>query len=97
MTPALPGSLKGIRDAMRGWLLAVGAAPRAVVDLLFAVGEACANVVEHAYGREGGMVEVYFELQLSDVVATVRDTGRWRPPRGGNRGRGMVFMRKCAK
>ena len=42
------------------------------------------------------MVEVYLELQLPDVVATVRDTGRWRPPRGGNRGRGTVFMRKCA-
>ena len=96
MTPALPGALKGIRDAMRGWLLAVGAPPRVVVDLLVAVGEACANVVEHAYGRAGGMVEVYLELQLSDVVATVRDTGRWRPPRGGNRGRGTVFMRKCA-
>ncbi|MGC1733940.1 MAG: SpoIIE family protein phosphatase [Pseudonocardiaceae bacterium] len=94
--PALPGSLKTIRDAMRGWLLAVGAGPRVVVDLLLAVGEACTNVVEHAYRREGGMVEVYLELQLPDVVATVRDTGRWRPPRGGNRGRGTVFMRKCA-
>jgi anti-sigma regulatory factor (Ser/Thr protein kinase) len=94
--PALPGSLKTIRDAMRGWLLAVGADPRVVVGLLVAVGEACANVVEHAYGREGGMVEVYLELQLPDVVATVRDTGRWRPPRGGNRGRGTVFMHKCA-
>jgi serine phosphatase RsbU (regulator of sigma subunit)/anti-sigma regulatory factor (Ser/Thr protein kinase) len=94
--PALPGSLKTIRDAMRGWLLAVGADPRVVVGLLVAVGEACANVVEHAYGREGGMVEVYLEVQLPDVVATVRDTGRWRPPRGGNRGRGTVFMHKCA-
>ncbi len=94
--PALPESLKTIRDAMRGWLLAVGAGPQAVVDLLFAVGEACTNVVEHAYRREGGMVDVHLELQLPDVVATVRDTGRWRLPRGGNRGRGTVFMRKCA-
>ncbi|HET9257192.1 MAG TPA: SpoIIE family protein phosphatase, partial [Pseudonocardiaceae bacterium] len=94
--PARPGSLKPIRDAMRDWLGACGAEPQVVLDLLIAVGEACANVVEHAYGPDGGLIEVSLELQLPDVVATVRDTGRWRPPRGSNRGRGTAFMRKCA-
>jgi anti-sigma regulatory factor (Ser/Thr protein kinase)/putative methionine-R-sulfoxide reductase with GAF domain len=96
VVPALPSSLRDIRVAVRRWLSAVGAAPRAVADLLVAVGEACTNAVEHAYGPGGGTVTVHLELQLPDVLATVRDTGRWRPPRGEGRGRGTQFMRNCS-
>ncbi len=97
VVPALPWALRDIRVAVRRWLLAVGAAQRAVADLLVAVGEACTNAVEHAYGPDGGTVTVHMELQLPDVLATVRDTGRWRPPRGeGRGGRGMLFMRNCS-
>jgi len=28
-----------------------------------------------------------------DAVVSVRDSGRWREPRGANRGRGMVLMK----
>jgi anti-anti-sigma factor len=99
--PAEPYSLKNIRDAMRRWLSSVGAGPRVVADLLIAVGEACTNAVEHAYGADGGIVTVHLELQLPDVVATIADTGRWRlpsgeNPRGENRGLGMLYMRACA-
>jgi anti-sigma regulatory factor (Ser/Thr protein kinase) len=94
--PALPWSLRDIRVAVRRWLAAVGAAPRAVADLLIAVGEACTNAVEHAYGPAGGTVTVHMELQLPDVLVTVGDTGRWRPPRGAGRGRGTLFMRNCS-
>lgn len=96
VVPALPWSLRDIRFAVRRWLSAVGAAPRAVADLLVAVGEASTNAVEHAYGPGGGTVSVHLELHMPDVVATVRDTGRWRPPRGENRGRGTMFMQKCS-
>ena len=81
---------------MRRWLSAVGAAPRTVADLLIAVGEAATNAVEHAYGPGGGTVAVHMELQLPDVLATVRDKGRWRPPRAEGRGRGILFMRNCS-
>ena len=94
--PAQPWSLKTIRDAMRRWLSAVGAGPRVIADLLIAVGEACTNAVEHAYGPQRGMVSVYLELQPPDVVATVEDTGRWRRPRDEHRGRGTLLMRSCA-
>ncbi|MBV8993159.1 MAG: SpoIIE family protein phosphatase [Pseudonocardiales bacterium] len=94
--PAQSWSLKKIRDAMRPWLSAVGADPRVVVGLMIAVGEACTNVVEHAYGPEGGIMTVCLELQLPDVVATVRDMGRWRLPGEGGRGRGGLLMRHCA-
>jgi anti-sigma regulatory factor (Ser/Thr protein kinase) len=72
--PALPLSLRDIRVAMRRWLSEVGAAPRAVADLLVAVGEACTNAVEHAYGHGGGTVTVHLELQMPDVLATIRET-----------------------
>ncbi|MDQ3762848.1 MAG: SpoIIE family protein phosphatase [Actinomycetota bacterium] len=96
VVPALPWSLRDIRAAVRRWLSAVGAAPRAAADLLVAIGEACTNAIEHAYGPGGGTVTVHMELQLPDVLATVRDTGRWRPPRSENRGRGTLFMRNCS-
>ncbi|TVT54777.1 SpoIIE family protein phosphatase [Amycolatopsis rhizosphaerae] len=94
--PAVPESLKEIRATMRRWLSAVAADPEAAGDLLLAVGEACTNVVEHAYGPAGGMVTVLLERRQGDAVVTVRDTGRWRRPRGINRGRGLLLMRKCA-
>jgi serine phosphatase RsbU (regulator of sigma subunit)/anti-sigma regulatory factor (Ser/Thr protein kinase) len=91
--PALPWSLRDIRLAVRRWLSAVGASPRAVADLLVAIGEASSNAVEHAYGPGGGSVTLHLELQLPDVLATVRDTGRWRPPHREDGGRGTLFMR----
>ncbi len=98
VVPALPWSLRDIRVAVRGWLSAVGATPRTVADLLVAVGEACTNAVEHAYGPGGGTVTVHLELQPPDVLATIRDTGHWRPPsdESQRRGRGTQFMRNCS-
>jgi len=95
VVPALPWSLRDIRGAVRRWLSAVGAAPRTVADLLIVVGEACTNAIEHGYGPGVGTVTVHLELQLPDVLATVSDTGRWRPPSGEGRGRGTLFMRNC--
>ena len=94
--PALPWSLRDIRLAVRRWLSAVGASPRAIADLLVAIGEACSNAVEHAYGPGSGNVMVHMELQLPDVLATIRDNGHWRPPRQEDGGRGTLFMRDCS-
>jgi anti-sigma regulatory factor (Ser/Thr protein kinase)/putative methionine-R-sulfoxide reductase with GAF domain len=93
---AQPWSLKNIRDAMRRWLSSVGAGPHVVADLLIAVGEACTNAVEHAYGADGGIMTVYLERQWPDVVATIGDTGRWRSPGGENGGLRTLLMRDCA-
>jgi anti-sigma regulatory factor (Ser/Thr protein kinase) len=86
-------SLRDTRASVKRWLSHVGAGPDDVMDLLLAVGEATSNVVEHAYGPMGGLVHVRFELRRPEVVVTVRDTGRWRSPRGANRGRGTHIMR----
>jgi anti-sigma regulatory factor (Ser/Thr protein kinase) len=45
-------------------------------DLQLAVEEACANVIEHAYGGKGGDFQVRFEASEHDVTITVHDHGR---------------------
>jgi anti-anti-sigma factor len=94
--PAQPWALKNIRHTMRRWLSAAGARPLIIDDLLIAVGEACTNVVDHAYGTAVGTVTLHLELQWPDVVATIADTGQWGQPSAGNRGRGTLFMRNCS-
>lgn len=95
--PAAPTSLGRIRFAIRGWLGSNDIGDDDSVNILLAVGEATANAVEHAYGPAGGTVTVGMERSGDTVVATVRDTGRWRLPRGTNRGRGVGIMEKCTE
>lgn len=90
--PAEPRSLRSVRQSLRAYLASVGATPEEISDLVLAVGEACANVVEHAYGPGGGLLEVILEVHGRRVSATVRDTGAWREARGVNRGRGTTLM-----
>jgi serine phosphatase RsbU (regulator of sigma subunit)/anti-sigma regulatory factor (Ser/Thr protein kinase) len=94
--PAVPSSLQPVRAAIRRWLTGVPATREATADLVAAVGEACANVVEHAYGPKGGDLSVRLTSEPPDVVAVVSDTGRWRPPRGRDRGRGITLMQALA-
>ncbi|AEA24586.1 protein serine/threonine phosphatase with GAF(s) sensor(s) [Pseudonocardia dioxanivorans CB1190] len=90
--PAEPRSLRVIRHAVRTYVEALGATPAETADLVLAVGEACANAVEHAYGPGGGTVEVQLERDGPRLTVTVTDTGSWRDPRGTNRGRGTTLM-----
>jgi GAF domain-containing protein/anti-sigma regulatory factor (Ser/Thr protein kinase) len=90
--PAEKEVLADVRLTMRRWLHAQGADDDEAYDIIVACQEACANAVEHAYGPG----ERSFDLQASfadgRVRVTVRDHGRWRPPRGANRGRGLPLM-----
>jgi anti-sigma regulatory factor (Ser/Thr protein kinase) len=100
--PAVPASLHGIRVAVRRWLAAVHADDEDIADLVTAIGEACSNAVEHAYGARRGTLTVGLELErlegggLDGVVARVSDTGQWREPRGHNRGRGLQLMEQAS-
>jgi anti-sigma regulatory factor (Ser/Thr protein kinase) len=89
---AVPEALRQVRNAARQWMSDADVAPAAADEMLIALGEACANVVEHAYGPAGGELSVRMLREPSAVVAVVRDRGRWRSPRGHNRGRGTVLM-----
>ena len=69
--------------------------PDARVQLLLAVGEACANAIEHAYlGSEPGEVSVEIEEDAErSLVVVVRDFGRLRQPwKSTDRGRGTAIM-----
>src|SRR5204862_51936 len=86
--PPLIVGLEGEASYLEG-----GLAPplRAVAHPDFS--EACANVIQHAYGGGEGHIEVDLAMVDGDVEVTVRDTGRWRSisPHGG--GRGLDLMR----
>jgi anti-sigma regulatory factor (Ser/Thr protein kinase)/putative methionine-R-sulfoxide reductase with GAF domain len=94
--PAVATSLILVRTALRRWLSAMGVADRDEFNVMLAVGEAAANVVSHAYGPSGGVVDIDLSCTAGDIVATIRDSGRWRLPRGENRGRGINIMENCA-
>jgi anti-sigma regulatory factor (Ser/Thr protein kinase) len=94
--PAVATSLVLVRTALRRWLSTLAVSEREELDVMLALGEAMANVVSHAYGPSGGTMDVDLSCSAGDIVATIRDTGRWRLPRGTNRGRGINIMRNCA-
>ncbi len=89
---ARPEELAAIRRLLRGWLADSGADRGAIEAVLLASGEACTNAVEHAYGPGDQTFELSGFREGDDVVIVVRDQGRWRAPRGTNRGRGLGLM-----
>jgi anti-anti-sigma factor len=90
--PADPSSLSVSRRVLRRWLQSIGATSDDTHDVVLAIGEACANVIEHAYGPDGGDLVVSGSFDGAAAEVTVRDHGRWRSPRGAGRGRGSKIM-----
>jgi anti-anti-sigma factor len=94
--PADPAELAGVRTEVGVWAGQCGLPEDMCQDLQFALGEALANSMEHAYrDTEPGSVE--FELARTadgSVAVTVTDLGRWRPPPDdpGHRGRGLSMI-----
>jgi anti-sigma regulatory factor (Ser/Thr protein kinase) len=91
--PAQPEALVGVRGLLRRWLQAHGASADEAYEILVASQEACANAVEHAYGPGHAHFEVDAEHEGGRIRIIVRDSGRWRAPRGTHRGRGLTLMR----
>ena len=90
--PADRESLGSVRKLLRRWLIACGADRDEVYDITVAAQEACANAVEHAYRPGAEAFEVEAVCHDGLVRVEIRDSGRWRPPRGTHRGRGMLLM-----
>ena len=91
--PATSEALVGVRRLLRRWLAVHGAQEEEAYDIVVACQEACANAVEHAYGPGHAYFDVTAEHREARIRVTVRDHGRWRPPRGSHRGRGLPLMR----
>jgi anti-sigma regulatory factor (Ser/Thr protein kinase) len=94
--PARGDELGLLRASMRGWLDERGIGQPLQHTLLLAVGEACANSVEHAYRHtEPGDVEVEMRHSESGFDVEVRDSGSFQPSvEPGDRGRGTEIMRR---
>ena len=90
-----PQELAGLRGAMRDWFAVNDIAAADANDILLAVGEAVANVVEHAYPPDtSGDVEVELVRDGAQMMLRIRDRGIWNllwAP--GDRGRGLSLMR----
>jgi serine phosphatase RsbU (regulator of sigma subunit)/anti-sigma regulatory factor (Ser/Thr protein kinase) len=93
--PAEARNLVQVRGALRRWLQENGVSETDVNEVLVAAGEACANVVQHAYsGRpDAGDLDVEARLGEHGLEVVVRDQGQWRPAADRGGGWGMQLMR----
>ncbi len=87
-----PQVLAQVRRTLRRWLRERGAGEKDVLEITMAVGEACTNAIEHAYSPAPAEFELSASAAGDEVTIVVRDQGRWRAPRGSNRGRGLRIM-----
>jgi GAF domain-containing protein/anti-sigma regulatory factor (Ser/Thr protein kinase) len=94
--PADARSLAGLRRVVRRWLRSRDASDDAITEMTLAISEACANAIEHAYPPMPARFRLSASATASEVTVVVKDTGRWRPPRGNDRGRGLTIMRATA-
>ncbi|MEY9886510.1 PAS domain S-box-containing protein [Catenulispora sp. MAP5-51] len=89
--------LAPVRKALRGWLSQCDLPPGTAQNILVAVGEACANAVEHGHRDAlGDMVFFRAEAHVDSLYLTIVDTGSWKPPQeqgSTDRGRGLKLMR----
>ena len=90
--PADPGVLSGMRRTLRRWLTGRGATGADLAEITMAVSEACANAIEHAYSPDPNEFQLHGSRDDGVVTLIVRDTGRWRAPRGDDRGRGLGII-----
>ena len=93
--PADPGVLSQIRRVMRRWLHEHRMDEQDVPTVTLAVNEACANAIEHAYSPAPATFTLTAQVAGDAVEIRVRDSGRWRPVRGDDRGRGLTIIRSA--
>ena len=93
--PADAEELAGLRAAIRRWSMRASIPADVTEEIVLAIGEACANAIEHAYRGASGDLTVALKLGAGgEVQAEIRDDGQWwdEGP-ASTRGRGMTLMR----
>jgi serine phosphatase RsbU (regulator of sigma subunit)/anti-sigma regulatory factor (Ser/Thr protein kinase) len=86
-------SLMTIRRAVSRWLDDLEVPRLIEKEIVMAVHEASANVVEHAYGPAGGTITITAKHEGDQVEVLIRDSGTWRGSSRGDRGNGLRLMR----
>jgi serine/threonine-protein kinase RsbW len=98
--PATAAVISRIRERLLTWVRRTGLDEDQVADIGLAVYEAMANVVDHAYGRPGGVFDLYAFRHDGQITVTVADSGQWKRPVQQERplrGRGLLIMRQVAR
>jgi anti-sigma regulatory factor (Ser/Thr protein kinase) len=93
--PADPAKLSSVRRNLGRWLTGHDVSKEDADDIILASSEACANSIEHAYGPGIGSVDLDAEVRDGEITVVVRDAGRWKASRNGDRGRGLPFIESC--
>ena len=93
--PADPAKLRSVRRNIGRWLSGHDVPKQDAEDIILASSEACANSIEHAYGPGEGSVDIEAKVDDGEITIVVRDTGRWRAARNGDRGRGLPLIESC--
>ncbi|MEU5561809.1 ATP-binding SpoIIE family protein phosphatase [Micromonospora musae] len=92
--PADPTRLSMLRKRLEDFLVAHDVGETDLFDLTVAISEAAANAIEHPVDPAEPTIGVEVSIEDRTVVATVRDSGRWRESTGtGFRGRGLALIR----
>ncbi|MFC5728867.1 MULTISPECIES: SpoIIE family protein phosphatase [Nocardioides] len=91
--PAEPRVLADARRVLRQWLRDSAVTTEDEDEILVACGEACANVVQHAYATAPGSLVLEARIVEGAVEATVRDQGAWRAPAERGGGWGLQLIR----
>jgi anti-sigma regulatory factor (Ser/Thr protein kinase) len=97
--PAQAAYLRELRGVVRNFGLECGAPQDRVVDMVLAVNEACANVVQHAYGEGRGPLHLRGWRQRDGLVFEVSDNGTpvAKPLPGRLGGRGIPLIRELSE
>ena len=94
---ATPRQAGIVRREVVSWARVRGLGADLAEDIGLAVGEALANVVDHAYPDDDGTLTLAAIAELGFITVTVSDTGRWKDaPPDPVRGRGTALIRALA-
>jgi serine/threonine-protein kinase RsbW/stage II sporulation protein AB (anti-sigma F factor) len=86
---ARPENVAVLRQAAAAAAAAAGFPEERREDVTLAVGEACANVVTHAYPDGHGTIALLIDADADGLVLTVRDWGAGIGPRPDSPGLGL--------
>ncbi|MGW4948453.1 SpoIIE family protein phosphatase [Actinoplanes sp. NPDC004185] len=91
--PADPARLSVLRRRLEDFLTAHSVPDNDIFDLTVAISEAAANAIEHPVEPAEPVITVEVLVDEASVLATVSDTGNWRPAGdAGFRGRGLALI-----
>ncbi|MGH8905705.1 MAG: SpoIIE family protein phosphatase [Egibacteraceae bacterium] len=96
--PAEPSTLALLRNQVREFLAQAGVPHDDAFEMTVALGEAAANAIQHPIDPTQPFIEISLSASAGEVVATVRDFGRWNGrAKEDTRGWGRPLMTALAE